>query len=1059
MKSSLSRGKSFLGVMLYVFDAETEKRSDVVREINTLDRKEFPSIGELNGYTRHAVSPVPDAGKHRYFSGNRLHNMSERRLVRASEQSKNADSVLQNLSLDHGREADTVRRESEYPAAAESAGPGAAGLPGTDAGAAHSGDARSGHAADAGLDRSGKRPEVVGGNMGRGDLDPRQLSKDFAAIRRLRKDIDKAVWHCSLALPEGERIESAAWDEIARDMMLEMGFDPDLHQYVVVRHQDTKHDHVHLVANRIGMDGSVWLGRKDVFAAIEATQALERKHGLVLTPGLGEPAEKKKLTKKEVEMALRTGEEPPRMQLQRLVDEAAKGNPTAVQFAERLEEKGVGVRANLASTGTMNGFSFEIEGISFSGSQLGAGYKWASLQKKGVSYEQARDGQSLGRFKKQDVERARDADRGPAIESGPVAAGGDRAADGNDRAAAGFAGPGASNGVILPGTDRVAGFDHGPGAGRDNADPAADGRSQADAVDGSNQPGSDERGAAGDARPERGSDSSELIEVAGHPERIGSADEGQRRGDHGQGGPGSIGTPGSNGGAGGQGREGGAGKDRQPAGVVADAGADVPERSAGGDWRARFKQASAGKRRASERELHGTPVEQGHAGRNQVDATDRAAARQIDPTTYLEAAGFECKRSRNGRQISVRRDGDEVYRVTEKDGAWVACDHYGNGVGDNISLVQDVQRGMKFPAAVRQLIGTLTPGLVRSFTPTPKPPLVMPAQKPVDQARGREYLRDRGIDLQTIMDAEKSGFLRYTDKGVLFVGLDEQGQAKAATRRAATKDDPVPKSDLEGSNKRFPAILKGSGTVAYIVDGGVDALALHVLAKRRGQPTPTVYVSGGVGTKSWLERAPIQAQLRQHSEIVIAGENEKDDATQERTDAHRAETAQRVEAITRDPVRTITPPPERGKDMADLNMAEVVKARAAEEAAAREASAAQAIKDEQARRINDLARIQAQQGRPYASMFAYKSAHALHAAGGDAAKVDWQAVEDATTRELIVKYDAPPQAVAQVIVQHSPGRADPATHDQVKQHIADVAPALQKERNDRDQDQDRQIVR
>jgi hypothetical protein len=70
-------------------------------------------------------------------------------------------------------------------------------------------------------------------------------------------------------------------------------------------------------------------------------------------------------------MAIRKGEQPPRMRLQSAIDAALQGMPTAVQFAQRLTDAGVTVRANVASTGRMNGFSFELGGIAFKGSDLG----------------------------------------------------------------------------------------------------------------------------------------------------------------------------------------------------------------------------------------------------------------------------------------------------------------------------------------------------------------------------------------------------------------------------------------------------------------------------------------------------------------------------------------------------------------------------------------------------------------------------------------------------------------------------------------------------------------
>ena len=240
-----------------------------------------------------------------------------------------------------------------------------------------------------------KGAEIVGGVMS--GRTPRELAREFSASRALRPDIKRPVWHCSLSLPPGEILSAKKWSAIAADFMQRMGFS-DATQYVVVRHKDTKHDHVHIIASRISLDGQVWHGKWEARRAIEATQELEREHGLTLTPGLGARAERRKLTDKEINMAIRTGEEPPRQRLQRILDEAIKDAPTALELAERLVAAGVGVRANIASTGRMNGFSFEVAGVPFKGSDLGKGYTWAGLQKAGVTYDEARDRAGLERL-------------------------------------------------------------------------------------------------------------------------------------------------------------------------------------------------------------------------------------------------------------------------------------------------------------------------------------------------------------------------------------------------------------------------------------------------------------------------------------------------------------------------------------------------------------------------------------------------------------------------------------------------------------------------------------
>ena len=242
-----------------------------------------------------------------------------------------------------------------------------------------------------------KNAERVAGNLA--GLNPREMSQEFSIVRELRPDITKPVWHCSLSLPPGECLSVDRWNTVADDFMERMGFDPINTPWVAVRHQDTDKEHIHVVASRVGLDGKVWLGQWEARCAIEATQELERTHGLTLTPGLGDARqERRRLTNKEINRAVRTGEEPSRQQLQRLLDEAIKDNPSVLVLAERLQAAGVGVRANLAGTGRMNGFSFELQGIAFKGSDLGKGYTWSGLQKAGVTYEETRDRAGLERF-------------------------------------------------------------------------------------------------------------------------------------------------------------------------------------------------------------------------------------------------------------------------------------------------------------------------------------------------------------------------------------------------------------------------------------------------------------------------------------------------------------------------------------------------------------------------------------------------------------------------------------------------------------------------------------
>ncbi len=105
---------------------------------------------------------------------------------------------------------------------------------------------------------------------------------------------------------------------------------------------------------------------------------------------------RKKPKKGEIEKAFRTGVMPVRMQLQGSLDEVlTRAHMSASEFCEALEAEGVTVIPNLSATGTLAGFSFAIGDQHFSGSKLGDRYNLASLKRKGITYEQARDYQRL----------------------------------------------------------------------------------------------------------------------------------------------------------------------------------------------------------------------------------------------------------------------------------------------------------------------------------------------------------------------------------------------------------------------------------------------------------------------------------------------------------------------------------------------------------------------------------------------------------------------------------------------------------------------------------------
>ncbi|EKS6328374.1 relaxase/mobilization nuclease domain-containing protein, partial [Enterobacter hormaechei] len=182
------------------------------------------------------------------------------------------------------------------------------------------------------------------------------------------------------------------------DYLREMNIDIDKHQYICVRHKDTDKDHIHIVANRVGLDGSVWHGQHSAFNTIAACERLEVKHGLTITQGLkGQKSDVSAPTKNEIEQALRTGEKPARIVLQNALQAAMTGKPHLETFVERLQAVGIEPRFNVARTGNVAGVSFSVNDIAFKGSSLGKKFSWNTIKKK-VKYDKNRDDELVRSF-------------------------------------------------------------------------------------------------------------------------------------------------------------------------------------------------------------------------------------------------------------------------------------------------------------------------------------------------------------------------------------------------------------------------------------------------------------------------------------------------------------------------------------------------------------------------------------------------------------------------------------------------------------------------------------
>ena len=228
--------------------------------------------------------------------------------------------------------------------------------------------------------------ELIGGNMV--GKNARELAAEFRFSRQLNRKVERVVYHASLSLPKHEHLDNKTWNVIAKDYLTRMGF--DYNQYVVYRHYDQDHDHIHVVASRIKLDGTCVHDSWDYRRSEGVIRRIEQEYGLetAITRDQG----KRSPSVGEKRREEHTGEKSIREKLQAAVDRVTQGRLTMPKLIESLRQQGIDAKIVYTRSGKVKGVTYGQDGITFSGTQLGRNYTFPGLQKhKGIEYNSAQD--------------------------------------------------------------------------------------------------------------------------------------------------------------------------------------------------------------------------------------------------------------------------------------------------------------------------------------------------------------------------------------------------------------------------------------------------------------------------------------------------------------------------------------------------------------------------------------------------------------------------------------------------------------------------------------------
>ncbi len=123
-----------------------------------------------------------------------------------------------------------------------------------------------------------KSRAVVLDSCGVRDYNHKLMAGDFELQHSLRPSLSKAVFHGIISFYPGEKIDDKTMAAIAREYLNQMKITNT--QYVIVRHMDKNHQHLHVLANLVNNNGEVikdnWIGLRGKKVA----QSLTLKYGL-----------------------------------------------------------------------------------------------------------------------------------------------------------------------------------------------------------------------------------------------------------------------------------------------------------------------------------------------------------------------------------------------------------------------------------------------------------------------------------------------------------------------------------------------------------------------------------------------------------------------------------------------------------------------------------------------------------------------------------------------------------------------------------------------------------
>ena len=192
-------------------------------------------------------------------------------------------------------------------------------------------------------------------------IEPKELTaKSFELQASMKPNVKKPVWHISLNFSQHDtdKLTNEKMVEIAQEYLQKMNIRNT--QYLIVRHHDRLHPHIHLCINRIDNDGKLISDKNEKFRSTAVCKELTQKNGLYFATG-----------KENVCRERLIGYDKTKYEIYDALQHAIPKSKTWSELEKQLKKNGITFQFKTSGkTDKIQGIIFEKDGIKINGSKV-----------------------------------------------------------------------------------------------------------------------------------------------------------------------------------------------------------------------------------------------------------------------------------------------------------------------------------------------------------------------------------------------------------------------------------------------------------------------------------------------------------------------------------------------------------------------------------------------------------------------------------------------------------------------------------------------------------------